>query len=597
MADHFLTKSRFDFENCISVDNIPIIERFSELYSTISASLGEETAALFAEPLVSRGNDKAEATVSWYSDFSGTAAPISKLASGERNAVSALLTERLAALKSMLDANPDNALLAAALHIAGPLDVMSIDGHPVLIGWGMLSAKGASDPAARKAQYERTLGRYLPLQAALPLTDADQKRWQDAAGGRPPPTKPDVDAVAGDAGKGKAANGGPVSHSTKATKEAGKRVPLAAWLPLLLLLALFGGALAWLLVPGNRIFATDGIQPVVTDQAALDASERTNIELRERLLALKTTLDGAQCHSDGTLITPDGETIEGLMPPNPADQTDGPGQIRKASATPILPPDPDRVVVGPKSGQISEINDNEKLLKLIDDRTAMVIALKDKGSSTGTGFFVGPDLLVTNYHVIEKADPERVFVTNKGMGNLKLARIVKTLGPMDEVGADFALLQVEGVNQPAFKLRINPKSLRLQSVIAAGYPSDLLQTDSEFKALKTGDTTAVPSLVVTDGSVATEQKLSAKTNAVVHSAPISNGNSGGPLIDMCGRVVGVNTFVVKGPMRNLNFALASDDLMAFLQGVQGLPDVSSEACVPYVARPSPPAPVASSDPN
>ncbi|MGD9294783.1 MAG: serine protease, partial [Roseobacter sp.] len=73
----------------------------------------------------------------------------------------------------------------------------------------------------------------------------------------------------------------------------------------------------------------------------------------------------------------------------------------------------------------------------------------------------------------------------------------------------------------------------------------------------------------------------------------SKGNSGGPLVDMCGRVVGVNTFVVQGPMRNLNFALATDDLLLFLQDTPADPVVSSEACVPLVARPSA-APLASS---
>ena len=105
--------------------------------------------------------------------------------------------------------------------------------------------------------------------------------------------------------------------------------------------------------------------------------------------------------------------------------------------------------------------------------------------------------------------------------------------------------------------------------------------------MNAGDVSAVPELTVTDGSVNTEQALSETTNAVVHSAPISKGNSGGPLIDMCGRVVGVNTFVVQGPMRNLNFALATDDLLAFLAGTPAAPTVSGEVCEPLVARPTP----------
>ena len=56
---------------------------------------------------------------------------------------------------------------------------------------------------------------------------------------------------------------------------------------------------------------------------------------------------------------------------------------------------------------------------------------------------------------------------------------------------------------------------------------------------------------------------------------------------MCGRVVGVNTFVVQGPLRNLNFALATDDLLAFLADTPAAPVVTGDACVPLVARPTP----------
>ena len=53
---------------------------------------------------------------------------------------------------------------------------------------------------------------------------------------------------------------------------------------------------------------------------------------------------------------------------------------------------------------------------------------------------------------------------------------------------------------------------------------------------------------------------------------------------MCGRVVGVNTFVVQGPLRNLNFALATDDLLAFLADTPAQAQVSDADCTPLVSR-------------
>ena len=579
------------------VDGQPAIEQFAALQD----ALGPDAAALFAEPLISRGNDKAAATVSWYSDHPGAPVPLAKLDPNTRAAASAALQDQLNAIKDRLEQDPGRAILAAALHLPSAADIMAIDGQPILINWGMVPDPQAMDGPARKAQYDRTLGAYLPLSHVPPLTEAERGQWRAANTG-------DGSKAALDAGTAAAATAGAAAgaslggggrddggrdggsdaiRDTGPAQNAPRPVPFWAWLPLLLLLLLFGGALIWLLLPGNRIFASDMARPAVSDAAALRAAEDTNRGLRARLSELQTTLEGAQCRPDGTLITPEGITIDGLLPPDPRAPKEDPGTPHKAEATPVVPPDPARVVVAPNPGQIGEISDKDALLSIIDARTAMVIAIGDS-SSTGTGFFVAPDLMVTNFHVVAKASADKIFVTNKSIGTLKRATIVKMLGPMDTKGADFALLRVADVSQPAFAVRVDDKSLRLQSVIAAGYPGDLLRTDAAFKALQSGDLSAVPDLAVTEGSVVAEQDLSDTTHAVVHSAPISTGNSGGPLIDMCGRVVGVNTFVVKGPMRSLNFALASDDLMAFLGDAPVQPRVVSGACVPLVTRPSVP---------
>jgi hypothetical protein len=59
------------------------------------------------------------------------------------------------------------------------------------------------------------------------------------------------------------------------------------------------------------------------------------------------------------------------------------------------------------------------------------------------------------------------------------------------------------------------------------------------------------------------------------------------LVDYCGRVVGINTFVRRGDLRTLNFALASEDLLTFLSGTPAAPTVVTEACAPQVTRPAP----------
>jgi S1-C subfamily serine protease len=93
-------------------------------------------------------------------------------------------------------------------------------------------------------------------------------------------------------------------------------------------------------------------------------------------------------------------------------------------------------------------------------------------------------------------------------------------------------------------------------------------------------------MVLTQGIVTVFQDSPSGNKLVLHSADISPGNSGGPLADTCGRVVGVNTFIktsTEQQMR-LNFALKSDSLLSFLKanGVTLQPEDTS--CSPQMPR-------------
>ena len=64
---------------------------------------------------------------------------------------------------------------------------------------------------------------------------------------------------------------------------------------------------------GTRLFPKQ--DPVITEQATLDAQRALNDELRARADVLQAALDGAVCRADGVLILPNGQTPEGLLPP------------------------------------------------------------------------------------------------------------------------------------------------------------------------------------------------------------------------------------------------------------------------------------------
>ncbi|MEM9901024.1 MAG: trypsin-like peptidase domain-containing protein [Pseudomonadota bacterium] len=578
MADRFLTKTRIDLGQCLDFSGGVVLDFYPALHEALRSKAGPDAADLFAEPLLSRGNDSAAPTVSWYVNGEGSGEPLNRLDSAAQAGPAAELSRLLAQVGKLVDDPDCGPLVAAALHLRDPEDVWVVAGRPVLLNWGMLPADKARDSSSRAAQFQRTLGKYLPMAAAPPLTQGEREA---RAASR-------VEGASVDTSPGSGTSGGNGAQTSPTEVQAApppprRGVPAGAWIPLVLLLLLAGGALAWLLVPGNRLFQERRVDAIDAGQAAALAAQ-VNASLEARIASLRTQLDGAVCRPDGTLLMPDGITIEGLLPPNDLDPQDVPGSVRAARAPSILPPAAERVRV-PVQGGFAETS---ALLHYIEERTAMVLVQGQSGLVTGTGFFVGPDLLVTNFHVVEPASEDGIYVINPSLETLRSAQLVKALGPMGATGGDFALLRVEGAAQPSFQVLVTDSSLRLQSIITAGYPGDLLRSDQQFRALRSGDLAAVPTLSVTDGTISAEQRISETTEVIVHSAPISTGNSGGPLIDMCGRLIGVNTFVVQGPMRNLNFALSGGDLMAFLAGTDALPVVVSSECVPRIERPVPP---------
>ncbi len=204
---------------------------------------------------------------------------------------------------------------------------------------------------------------------------------------------------------------------------------------------------------------------------------------------------------------------------------------------------------------------NADLLRKIERATVLI--LSDAGS--GSGFYVTPDLIMTNHHVVGEGDVGEVYVTSKTLGQLHPGRVIK-VSPGTQFGSpDFALIkmQPDAKGTPLPLSRSVPKLLK---VVAAGYPGLAIENDLAYQRLIKGDLQAAPDLNLTDGMVSAIQKSSKGLQQILHSAAVLGGNSGGPLVDLCGRAVGVNTFIAVDQEQSgrLNYALSSGDIAAFL---------------------------------
>ena len=169
-----------------------------------------------------------------------------------------------------------------------------------------------------------------------------------------------------------------------------------------------------------------------------------------------------------------------------------------------------------------------------DMSVVQVVVKTSDGLSGGTGFFVAPDgVVVTNYHVIEDAKKIALFrpTQDKTASERYPAEVF-----WHSKEYDLALLRSPDLKGPSLPLS-SLLPLKGAPVVAIGFPG-------AADAVIDGDGHFTES-TITKGIVGRVLPSSwgdgGRFNIVQHSAQINSGNSGGPLLDACGRVVGVNT--------------------------------------------------------
>lgn len=177
-------------------------------------------------------------------------------------------------------------------------------------------------------------------------------------------------------------------------------------------------------------------------------------------------------------------------------------------------------------------------------------AVEPKGDTSGSGVAISKRFLLTNAHVVERCS--KVWVE---AGGSRQPSALVTSDP----GQDLAVIRTSSDLAQTVTLRKSDTVLMGESVYVFGFPlTGALSSKGNF----------------TEGSITALEGLSDDPNYFQISAPVQPGNSGGPLVDAYGQLIGIvtaklNAVAIAGETgdipQNVNFAIKLKAVKAFLR--------------------------------
>ncbi len=203
--------------------------------------------------------------------------------------------------------------------------------------------------------------------------------------------------------------------------------------------------------------------------------------------------------------------------------------------------------------------------------------------SLGSGFLISPDgLVLTNEHVVHNATEIVVTLSDGTTANA-------TVVGMDYV-TDVALVKIDAKNLPNAELGNSDDVIIGEWAIALGNPFGLFEINAK-------PTVTVGVISAMDRDFGRQSNDRVYQDMIQTDAAINQGNSGGPLVNSEGEVIGMNTFIYTGSDYNtgsigLGFAIPSNRIKRVLRDLEEYGEVNRrwttglvvEEITPLVAR-------------
>lgn len=200
------------------------------------------------------------------------------------------------------------------------------------------------------------------------------------------------------------------------------------------------------------------------------------------------------------------------------------------------------------------------------------------GAARGTGFFIGrkgvdPQYLVTNYHIIE----DFVYVGGGEQGNESRLYVAYSQNDIEEAYVveynekmDLAVLRLAKATSKRKPLCIETNFRVGSQVYAVGFPTladVVIDSTSSFSIEDATVTSGAINRIITESG--TGRRL------IQMDATIYGGNSGGPLVNAGGNVIGVNTMSATDS-ENMNYAISVEELLPILNRNNILYDIATD---------------------
>lgn len=234
------------------------------------------------------------------------------------------------------------------------------------------------------------------------------------------------------------------------------------------------------------------------------ATSKSDAQLREEMQDISTN-DGT------TIVLPDGEVFEGALSP----------------------------------AQVYAMNVNAVVAISNQGLTTNIFGQTSETASSGTGFVISEDgYIISNYHVVAGATKLSVITADGGEYNARLVGYDET--------NDISVLKIEANGLKHVLMGSSDALVTGDQVAAIGNPLGELTS-----TLTVGYISAKDRIVNTDGTA---------MNMLQTDAAINSGNSGGPLFNMRGEVIGITTSKYTGTsasgatIEGIGFAIPIDDV-------------------------------------